>query len=208
MRKPLRRKENRVTTDQSDAGPADEASSPSGTLDELEKRVNKLQQDLTTRINEINSSLTEQIGEANTTAGKANNTANALRAKVTNNENSIAGFQGRLDSLTTDVSQAKSAVQVLADRVGHLEEWQGALNTAFSEAIQRNRDFTLEQYRAATGYVDQVAKKLGDQLGAAKTELAQAIQALADAPVKPHTHAIHLSGETETPTVETAGRAA
>jgi chromosome segregation ATPase len=207
MRKLLRRKDNRVT-DEPGPGAADDATAAGTTLGELEQRLNRLQQDLTGRLNQLNSLLTEQIGEANTTAGKANNTANALRGKVTNNENSIASFQGRLDSLTTDVAQTKSAVQVLADRIGHLEDWQGALNTAFTQAIQQNRDFTLDQYRAATGYVDQVAAKLDGQLTAAKTELTQAIQAVTDAPVKPHTHTVHLAGETENPTVDTVGRAA
>lgn len=197
-------------TEDTDTGSATSPTTAGGdtaavTPDELEKRLNELDKRLTQRINTLNTSLTGAVSELNTKVGTATNTVNSLKSKVENNEESIKSFQGSLDQLTTDVGKAKSAVDVLTHRVDQLEQLQGELNTAFSKAIQQNRDFAKEQGDAAKHYTEQLTKRLSDQLQGTKADLEQKIEALADAPVKAHTHTVHLSGESENPTVAQGG---
>lgn len=199
MRFPLRRKGKRVAKITEDSGAADEqpaVGDPAGTLADLEKKVNKLQQDLTGRINKINTDLTKTVGEIDVKVGTANNAVNNLKSKVENNEQSISSFQGTLDDHTQDIGKLQSADTVMDKRVGSIEKAQSSINTMLIDLNQKTKDFAVQIGQEANKHTDDVAQHLQGEISNAVAPLDQKITALENAPVKPHTHTVTIQGKT------------
>lgn len=189
---------------------------PSGTeapqevnADALEKRVTALEKalgeattaltgrvnDVTKKVAENNAALTKRIGTTEADLG-------TVKTSADNNAEAIKAFDKRVDGLVHAAEGAKAAVAVLQTRLDNTEAWQSAFNTAFVNGIQETKDFALEQSRAAKTYTDQRIAGIGRAL----EEMSAALDRVQKAPVKPHTHAVHLAvtAETENPTSVTS----
>lgn len=163
---------------------------------DLEQRLETLEKHLTSRINDLATQVTDAVADVDTKTAASATELKRLGTRVTNNAESVASFQSTLDRLATEVAKARVAAESLGTRLDTIEEWQSSINTALVQGVQGAKDFALEQGQAATQHTDEALAHLEGKLTAARTDLEQRITQVEQAPVKPHTHVLHLDGVT------------
>ena len=172
------------------------AADPAVDPADLEQRLEDQGKHLTARINDLATQVTEAVAQMETAMSSAATELKRLGTRVTNNAESVASFQSTLDRLSTEVAKARVSGESVGKRIDTVEEWQSGINTVLLEGFQAAKDFALEQGQAATAHTDEAVAHLDGKLTAARTDIEQRITQVEQAPVKPHTHVIHLDGTT------------
>lgn len=147
------------------------AAAPATTIEELEQRIEKNNQQTVKRLNDMNTAITEAQTDMATKVGEVNTALRQLKTQAQNNADMIAAFQATIDRLERDNSHTKNAEADVAKRVDQLETTQGEINTAVVQGLQSNRDFTLEQFKAAKAYTDKAAANADKVYQAVKADL-------------------------------------
>lgn len=177
---------------------AAQEDAPQLTNEELEKKINALDTRLSKAIADVRKDLTEEVGELSTAVTKAANEMKQISAKAKGNETRLGALESTASTLTTTVGKFDSAIKTIATRLDGLEQFQGELNTAFVKGIQDAKDFALEQGNAAKGHADQKVDALDKKVDGVKSTLEGRIKAVEDAPVKQHTHKLHITLDGQT----------
>lgn len=144
-----------------------EGAAPASTVEELEQRIEKHNQQTVKRLNDMNTAITDAQNDLTAKVGEVNTALRQIKTQSQNNADMIAAFQSTIDRLERDNSHTQNAEQDVAKRVDELETTQGEINTAVVQGLQSNRDFTLEQFKAAKDHTDKAIAAADKKLQAA-----------------------------------------
>lgn len=197
----FRRKEKPVADANEQTDPSPAPATPEDLekrVTELEKRLGELDTKFTGRVNDVTKKVAENNSALIKRVGSAEADITTVKTSADNNAESIKAFDKRVDGLVHKAEEAAAGTTVLTKRMDNTEAWQSAFNTAFAEGIQSAKDFALEQGQAAKKYTDDRVKTVAAQRAADKAALETAIKTVAEAPVKPHKHAVNVYVEAVT----------
>lgn len=188
-----------------------EGGAPATTLEELEQRIEKHNQQTVRRLNDMNTAITEASNDLTSKVSEVNSALRQIKTQAQNNADMIAAFQATIDRLERDNAHTQNAEADVAKRVDQLETTQGEINTAVVQGLQSNRDFTLEQFKAAKAYTDKAAAAADKKLQAAADNAGKVYDAVKvdlgklRTEFENHTHTI--DGTTSTPVGNDGGGA-
>jgi chromosome segregation ATPase len=166
--------------------------------DELEAKINDVDARLSKAIAELRTDVTGSQTELSTSLTNAVNEMKKINATAKGNETRLGAVESGVSTLTHNFGKVESSVKAVTSQIDSLQQVQGELNTAFVKGLQEGKDFALEQGKDAKGHADKVVGALDSKVESVKGALDARITAVENAPVKPHTHKVHVSVDATT----------
>ena len=161
----------------------------------VDDKVNKLDKALTRRINDLRTDVTNIDNSVTSKLTTVESDIKALKAATSNNAESIRSFQASIDKVVKAENDGKKRIASLQQQLEQLAQQHHDKNADLEKGVAAAKSRADEVASEAHTELLTLAASLNSQISDAEKSLAESIEAVRNAPVKPHKHSITLTGE-------------